>query len=156
MKLVQAQSADDVQSARALLEEYAAWIEIDMCFQNFDHELATLPGQYAPPDGRLFLAIADDQLAGCVALRKIGEGACEMKRLFLRPQFRGRGLGRELAKTIITAAREIGYQRLRLDTLPGKMDRAISIYHSLGFQKIEPYYENPVAGATFMELCLST
>jgi GNAT superfamily N-acetyltransferase len=154
MEIIQAQSAEDIQSARGLFEEYAVWVEISLCFQNFDRELATLPGPYAPPDGRLLLALEGDQLAGCVALRKIGDGICEMKRLFLRPAFRGRGLGRELTEAIIAAAREIGYQRLRLDTLPGKMDRAIALHHSLGFQEIPAYYQNQVAGATFMELAL--
>jgi carbonic anhydrase len=154
MKFIQAQSAEDVQRARELFEEYAAWIGISLCFQNFDRELATLPGPYAPPDGRLLLAIENDQLAGCVALRRIGDGTSEMKRLFLRPAFRRRGLGKKLAEAIIAAARQIGYQRLRLDTLPGKMDRAIAIYRLLGFQEIPAYYQNPVAGATFMELSL--
>src|SRR5438876_12061292 len=121
MKLVQVQSEKDVTQARELFEEYAAWLQIDLCFQSFDKELAGLPGQYAPPDGRLLMAIEDDQLAGCVALRKIGEDTCEMKRLFLRSQFRGKGLGRKLAETIIAEARLIGYERLRLDTLPGRM-----------------------------------
>jgi ribosomal protein S18 acetylase RimI-like enzyme len=154
VNFIQVQSADDIQRARELFEEYAAWIEISLCFQDFDQELTTLPGQYAPPDGRLLLAIENDQLAGCVALRRIGDGTSEMKRLFLRPAFRGRGLGRKLTKAIIAAARQIGYQRLRLDTLPGKMDRAIAIYRLLGFQEIPAYYQNPVAGATFMELSL--
>ena len=125
---------------------------IDLCFQNFDKELAELPGEYVPPTGRLFLAIEEDNAAGCVALRKIGDGICEMKRLYVRPEFRGTGLGRTLTETIIQAAREIGYGRMRLDTLPGKMDRAIAMYRSLGFKDIEPYYDNPVEGAAFMEL----
>jgi GNAT superfamily N-acetyltransferase len=155
MKFIQAESADDIQRTRELFEQYAAWLEIDMCFQNFDHELATLPGHYAPPNGRLLLALEADELAGCVALRKINADMCEMKRLFLRPAFRGRGLGRELAAAIIAAAREIGYQFMRLDTLPGKMDQAIMIYRSMGFQEIQAYYESPVVGTKFMELALS-
>ena len=155
MDFIQARSAGDIQNARELFEEYAAWLQIDLCFQSFDKELAGLPGQYAPPDGRLLLAIEDEQIAGCVALRKIGEGTCEMKRLFVRSQFRGKGLGRRLAEAIIAEARQIGYEHMRLDTLPGKMDQAIGIYRSLGFQEIPPYYQNPVAGATFMELLLA-
>ena len=155
MKLVQVKSEQDIAEARALFEEYAAWLGINLCFQNFDKELAGLPGDYAPPDGRLLFAIDDDQLAGCVALRKIDEGVCEMKRLFVRPEFRGRGLGRQLTEAIIEEARQMGYQQLRLDTLPPKMNIAVGVYRSLGFKEIEAYYNNPVAGATFMELELS-
>lgn len=157
MNLMQVKSDQDVQEARGLFQEYAAWLGINLCFQNFDKELAELPGDYVPPSGRLFLAIENDQIVGCVALRKIGdakngEAVCEMKRLYLRPNFRGQGLGRTLAEGVIAAAREIGYARMRLDTLPGRMDRAIAMYRSLGFKEIEPYYDNPVEGAAFMEL----
>jgi putative acetyltransferase len=157
MKLIQVQSPEEVNRARELFEEYAAWLGLNLCFQNFDKELAELPGAYVPPSGRLFLAVEDDQIAGCVALRKIdsdetGGEVCEMKRLYVRPAFRGTGLGRTLAESIIHAARGTGYDRMRLDTLPGKMDRAIAMYRSLGFKQIEPYYNNPVEGAAFMEL----
>lgn len=154
MQLIQAQSPEEIRSARDLFEEYASWIEISLCFQNFDKELAELPGDYAPPSGRLFLAVDGDQVMGCVALRKIGNGVGEMKRLYVRPEFRGRGLGRTLTEKLIAEANQIGYARLRLDTLPGKMDQAIAMYRSIGFQEIAPYYKNPVAGATFMELLL--
>ncbi|MEP6706926.1 MAG: GNAT family N-acetyltransferase, partial [Pyrinomonadaceae bacterium] len=147
MKLLQAKSEKDVTQARQLFEEYAAWLEIDLCFQNFDRELAGLPGEYTPPSGCLLLAFVDEQLAGCVALRKLGEGVCEMKRLFVRPDFRGQGLGRKLTEAIIEEARRIGYQRVRLDTLPPKMQTAVGVYRSLGFKEIGPYYKNPVAGA---------
>jgi putative acetyltransferase len=155
VNIVQAQSPEDIDRARSLFEEYAAWLGIDLCFQNFGKELAELPGKYAPPNGRLFLAFDGDQLAGCVALRELGDGACEMKRLYVRPAFRGQGFGRELTDAVIDAAREIGYVKLRLDTLPGRMDRAVVMYRSRGFQQIEPYYDNPVAGVTFMELSLT-
>ena len=155
VKLVQAKTDKQIDAARELFKEYAAWLEIDLCFQNFDKELAGLPGDYAPPDGRLLLATEDDRIAGCVALRKIGEGVCEMKRLFLRPEFRGKRLGRKLVEAIISEARQIGYQRMRLDTLPPKMNDAIALYSSLGFKEIEPYYDNPVPGAKFMELELA-
>ena len=152
MKLIQAQSAEEIDRARELFEEYAAGLGIDLCFQSFEKELAELPGKYVPPGGRLLIAIDEHQAAGCVALRKIADGVCEMKRLYVRPGFRGTGLGHTLAEAIILSAREIGYQRMRLDTLPGKMDRAIAMYRSLGFKEIGPYYDNPVESALFMEL----
>jgi putative acetyltransferase len=155
MKLIQAHTPQEIELARELFQEYAAWIEISLCFQNFAQELAGLPGDYAPPDGRLLLACVEGQIAGCVALRKIGAGTCEMKRLFLRAGFRGQGRGRTLAEAIIAEARKIGYARLRLDTLPGRMDRAIGIYRSLGFKEISAYYENPFPEVVFMELPLA-
>jgi ribosomal protein S18 acetylase RimI-like enzyme len=154
MKFIQAQSAEEISRARELFEEYAAGLGIDLCFQGFDKELTELPGKYVPPGGRLFLAVQGDRVAGCVALREIEQGVCEMKRLYVRPEFRGTGLGRTLAERIIQAARELGYRHMRLDTLPGKMDRAIAMYRSFGFKEIEPYYDNPVVGALFMELKL--
>jgi len=153
-RLVSAEHTAEIEQARMLFEEYAAGLGLSLCFQNFDHELAELPGRYAPPSGRLLLAFVDNELAGCVALRKIDEGVCEMKRLFVRQNFRGRSLGRDLAAAIIGLAREIGYQQMRLDTLPDKMDTAVGLYRRLGFKEIEPYYPNPVQGATFMELSL--
>ena len=155
MSLVQAQSPEDIDRARELFAEYAAWLGINLCFQNFEKELAELPGEYVPPTGRLFLAFAGDQISGCVALRRLEEGTCEIKRLFVRPEFRGKGLGSELTQAVIDAAREIGYERMRLDTLPSKMDRAIAMYRALGFREIEAYYRHPVAGATCMELSLT-
>ena len=156
LRIFQANSDEDVRQARALFEEYAAGLGISLCFQNFDRELANLPGDYAPPDGRLLLAKEGDQLAGCIAMRKLEPGVCEMKRLFLRPSYRGRGLGRILVESIIDEARRLGYTHMRLDTLPGRMDQAIGLYQSIGFVEIEPYYENPVEGAKFMQLQLVT
>jgi len=155
MELIQAQSPQEINSARELFAEYASWVEISLCFQGFDKEVANLPGDYAPPSGRLFLAVDADNVMACVALRQIGEGVGEMKRLYVRPAFRGRGLGRTLTEKLIAEAKQIGYARLRLDTLPDKMDQALALYRSLGFREIAPYYQNPVAGATFMELALS-
>ena len=152
--LVQAQSQQDIERARELFREYEGWLGINLCFQNFEKELVELPGAYVPPDGRLLLAIENKKVAGCIALRKIGDGIGEMKRLFVRSEFRGKGLGRKLVEAIISEARKIGYERMRLDTLPGKMDEAIALYRSLGFKEIEPYYHNPVPGAKFMELNL--
>jgi GNAT superfamily N-acetyltransferase len=153
-EIIQAESADQVEQARELFREYEAWIEADLCFQSFEQELAGLPGKYAPPDGRLLLAFHDGQLAGCVALRKIGEGTCEMKRLFVRPDFHGKRLGRQLIDSVLREARVIGYERMRLDTLPPQMNKAIALYRALGFKEIAPYYNNPVPGALFMELQL--
>src|SRR5205807_1284067 len=153
-EIVRAHSIDDVERARSLFKEYAAWLKIDLCFQDFEKELSELPGDYAPPDGRLLLAFVNKSLAGCIALRKIGEGVCEMKRLFVRPDFRGKSLGRKLVEAIIREATDIGYQRMRLDSLPPKMGDAIALYRSLGFKEIESYYQNPVPGAIFLELDL--
>ncbi|MDQ3665158.1 MAG: GNAT family N-acetyltransferase [Acidobacteriota bacterium] len=155
VNIVQAQSSEDIDRTRELFVEYASSLGIDLCFQNFEKELAELPGEYVPPTGRLFLAFDEDQISGCIALRGLGQRACELKRLYVRPEFRGKGLGRELTQAVIDTAREIGYDRVRLDTLPGKMDRAIAMYRSLGFREIEAYCHNPVPGATFMELSLT-
>jgi len=155
MELTEAQTPAEIELARRLFREYSAWLEIDLCFQNFEKELAELPGDYAAPSGRLLFAHYDDALAGCVALRKIGAGICEMKRLFVRDQFRGKGLGRRLIDAIISEAKLIGYQRMRLDTLPPKMNDAIALYRSYGFKEIPAYYDNPVADAIFMELDLT-
>jgi putative acetyltransferase len=127
---------------------------MNLCFQHFEQELAGLPGDYAPPDGRLLLAEYEGQLAGCVALHKWEAGICEMKRLYVRPSFRGKGLGRVLAETIIAAARNIGYQRMRLDTIEPLMKDAVEMYRKLGFREITPYRPNPIAGAMYMELQL--
>lgn len=154
MNLIRATTADQTDLARELFREYSNWLQVDLCFQSFGKELAELPGSYAPPNGRLLLAYENDELAGCVGLRKIGEGICEMKRLFLRDRFRGKGLGRKLIEAIISEAKQIGYQRMRLDTLPPKMNDAIALYRSYGFEEIAPYYNNPVPGAIFMELDL--
>lgn len=155
MKIVQAQSEHEIQQVRELFAEYVAWLGINLCFQNYEKELAELPGDYAQPGGRLLLVLDEDgRAAGCAALRDLGEGVCEMKRLFVRPEFRGQHLGERLVDMILNDARAIGYQCIRLDTLPGKMDRAIAMYRARGFKDIAPYYNNPVAGAAFMELTL--
>ncbi|MGA3190370.1 MAG: GNAT family N-acetyltransferase [Bryobacteraceae bacterium] len=137
----------DLDEIRAMLREYAAWLEVDLCFQNFEQELAELPGDYAPPRGRLLVA----EGAGCVALRSIDDEICEMKRLYVRPEQRGSGLGRRLVLAIMEEARSIGYRRIRLDTMP-KMDGAQKLYASLGFRDIAAYRYNPEPGARFLEL----
>lgn len=154
MHLIQAETPEQVEQARGLYKEYEAWLKLDLCFQNFEKELAELPGAYAPPSGRLLLGFEDGKLAGCVALRKLADDVCEMKRLFVRPDFQGRGLGRQLIDSILNEARAIGYRKMRLDTLPAQMGKAIALYGSLGFKEIDPYYNNPVPGALFMELLL--
>jgi len=154
-EIIRADSTKDIDHARELFKEYEAWLEVDLCFQSFEKELAELPGKYAPPDGRLLLAVDDGRVAGRAALRKFDDGICEIKRLFLRSEFRGHGLGRKLAEEIIREAKQIGYERMRLDTLPPKMNDAIALYRSLGFKEIDAYYNNPVPGAKFMELSLT-
>jgi putative acetyltransferase len=149
---VQAESPAQVAQARELYLEYARSLGMNLCFQNFEQELAGLPGHYAPPDGRLLLAEYERQLAGCVALHKWETGICEMKRLYLRPSFRGKGLGRVLAERIIAEARDIGYQRMRLDTIEPIMKDAVEMYRKLGFREIAPYRPNPIVGAMYMEL----
>ncbi|MGH9658943.1 MAG: GNAT family N-acetyltransferase [Bryobacteraceae bacterium] len=143
----------DMPVVRDLFLEYSRTLGVDLCFQNFSGELEGLPGDYAPPAGRVLLARFGTRAAGCVAVRPLADGACEMKRLYVQPDFRNHKVGLALILTAITEARHIGYQRMRLDTLPG-MERAIALYRSLGFREIEPYYPNPVPGALFLELDL--
>ncbi len=154
LKFAQAESPTQIAQVRELFLEYAQSLGFSLCFQDFDKELAELPGKYTPPEGRLFLADYQNQPAGCVAMRKLEPGICEMKRLYLRPQFRGKGLGRALAERIIAEARQVGYRRMRLDTVEPAMKDAVATYRKLGFKEIAPYCQNPIAGATYMELNL--
>jgi ribosomal protein S18 acetylase RimI-like enzyme len=147
-----AQTPAQITQARGLFLEYAQSLGFSLCFQNFDQELANLPGDYAPPKGGLLLAECEGELAACVALHKLEAGICEMKRLYLRPQFRGHSLGRMLAERIIAEARQIGYRRMRLDTVEPVMKDAVAMYRRLGFTEIAPYCANPMAGAIYMEL----
>jgi len=152
LTIIQAESAAQIAQARELFLEYAQSLNFDLCFQSFDKELMELPGDYAPPSGRLLLAEYENQLAGCVALHAINPETCEMKRLYLRPQFRGKRVGRGLAEAVIAEARTIGYRRMRLDTVEPVMKDAVALYRALGFKEIAAYRANPIAGAMYMEL----
>lgn len=154
MDIIPVQSDDHLLAARQLFLEYAEWLGVDLCFQGLQQELDGLPGDYAPPDGRLLLAFDGDQPVGCVAVRKLGDGICEMKRLYVRPGHRGKGLGRRLAETIIEEARVIGYKKMRLDSLTSLKEAAV-LYRSLGFVETPPYRFNPLQGAVFMEVNLN-
>jgi GNAT superfamily N-acetyltransferase len=156
LNFVHAESSTQIAQARELFLEYAQSLGFDLCFQNFDKELAELPGDYAPPEGCLLLAECEGQLAACVALHNLDGGVCEMKRLYLRPQFRGRGLGHALAERVIAEARQIGYRRMRLDTVEPVMKDAVAMYRKLGFKEIAPYRLNPMAGTIYMELELDS
>jgi ribosomal protein S18 acetylase RimI-like enzyme len=150
----QAESGEQIAAVRELFLEYAQSLGFSLCFQSFDKEFAGLPGEYVPPDGGLLLATHEGAPAGCVALHKLEAGICEMKRLYVRPQFRGKGLGRGLAERVIADARQIGYNRLRLDTVEPMMRAAVAMYRQLGFREIAPYRGNPIEGALYMELQL--
>jgi len=154
MNIIEAKTDAEIDAARRIFREYESWLGLDLCFQGFEEELAGLPGKYSSPDGRLFLAYSEEDLAGCAALRKIDPGVCEMKRLFVRDQFRRFGIGRLLIDRLLTAARDIGYRAMRLDTYPAKMGKAVGLYRQYGFIEIPAYYHNPYEGVLFMELQL--
>ncbi len=145
----------DLDDVRELFREYEGWLQADLCFQGFEQELVALPGRYAPPAGRLLLAELDGRLAGVIALRAIGDGVCEMKRLYVRDFARGHGVGRALAGRLVAEAKAAGYRAMRLDTLPDRMVPANTLYESLGFRDIPAYYPNPLPGVRYLELDLS-
>ena len=155
LALVTGHTPERIADVRALFEEYAAWLGLHLCFQNFEEEVATLPGAYAPPGGELLLALDDQEVAGCVALRDHGDGICELKRLYVRPAWRGRGVGRMLTDRIVQRARAIGYREMRLDTLDNeRMHAANRLYESLGFVDTAAYYDNPLPNVRYMALSL--
>jgi putative acetyltransferase len=153
-ELFEAASREHIEIVRALFLEYAQSLSFSLCFQSFDQELKNLPGDYAPPSGRLFLLLHDSHPAGCVALHGLEPNVCEMKRLYIRPEFRGHGYGRVLVERVIAAAREIGYQSMCLDTIASSMKDAVALYRKVGFKKISPYRANPIEGALYLELAL--
>jgi len=152
--IAHAKTEEQIAAAKELFREYEAWLGFDMCFQGFEEELASLPGKYKTPDGRLLLAYSHGELAGCIALRPLEEVICEMKRLFVRAGFRGQKIGATLIDRVIDEARSVGYRRMRLDTFPPKMGKAVSLYEARGFRPIPAYYKNPYEGVLFMELDL--
>ena len=153
IRIIRAQSPDEIDEVRRLFREYERFLDVDLCFQSFEEELAGLPGKYGPPDGVLLMAMDGRQSAGCVALRKVEDRVCEMKRLYLRPQYRARGVGRLLAERILSEATALGYSVMRLDTLD-KLKAAMGLYEAMGFRRREPYYGNPLPGVVYWELDL--
>ena len=153
VELLHIEAGPQLEDIRALFLEYARSLDFSLCFQNFDEELRNLPAEYAPPRGRLILCRYDGSAAGCIALKPLAGEFCEMKRLFVRPEFRGKRLGVKLATYLIEEARRVGYGAMRLDTI-GSMDRAIALYRSLGFREIAPYYRNPIPNAVYFEFTL--
>ncbi|WP_243096889.1 GNAT family N-acetyltransferase [Thermohalobacter berrensis] len=151
MEVIKAQSKEHFQYIRELFREYANSLDFSLGFQNFDKELKELPGEYAPPNGCILIARFNKKIVGCVALRRISKDICEMKRLYVRPKYRVKGIGKKLAEAIINEAQNIGYKKMRLDTI-SFMKKAIALYESLGFKEIEPYRYNPIEGARYYEL----
>jgi putative acetyltransferase len=154
IRLTHVQSGSALEDIRALFLEYARGLNFNLCFQNFDRELEELPGAYGLPQGRLILCEVEGRPAGCIAVKPLEAGVCELKRLFVRPEFRRRKLGLKLTQHIIEEARSIGYTVMRLDTIRGTMDNAIALYESVGFREIPAYYHNPIPNAFYMELHL--
>ncbi len=150
VEIIQATTTEHLATICELFAEYVESLGFDLSFQNIEEEVANLPGEYAPPEGRLFLALLDGQPAGCVALRQLSSAICEMKRMWVRPQFRGKKIGHALAERVVNDARQIGYRKMVLDTID-TMAEAMAIYRSLGFKSVQPYYYNPIDGATFFE-----
>lgn len=153
LKIVSAQTDEDFKTAKELLVEYGNSLNFHLRFQSFEEELVNLPGDYISPTGCLLLAVYKEQPVGCVALRKLSDGVCELKRLYVREKYRGMGIGRALVEAVIEESRKIGYNNMRLDTVPS-MEAANALYVSMGFKKTDAYRYNPIEGAVFMELKL--
>ncbi|MCC6346295.1 MAG: GNAT family N-acetyltransferase [Nitrospirales bacterium] len=152
--IVPAEEGELLAQVKELFREYAAALGCNPCFKNLELEIAALPGGYGPPEGSLLVARHESRVAGCVALKKLDRDACEMKRLYVRPEFRGKGIGKALVLSAVEDARRMSYHRIRLNTLPS-MKEAIPLYHSLGFQDIEPYDATPITGALYMEFTIT-
>jgi ribosomal protein S18 acetylase RimI-like enzyme len=144
----------DIAAVKSLFQAYAESLEFSLCFQNFEAEMADFPGRYGAADGALLLAKVHGEPAGAVGLWSLGDGICEMKRLYVYPRFQGLGLGRRLTQAVIDEGRRLGYGRMRLDTVSGQMQAAVALYRALGFQEIAPYTHNPLDGVIYMELAL--
>lgn len=155
LELKIAQSKDEIKLIKELFLEYATWLDFPLCFQGFDEELATLPGKYSLPNGRLYIAYWNNEPAGCIGLRKLNDGICEMKRLYVRPAFRGNNIGKKLVEKIIEDAKSGNYSLMRLDTIKDRMGNAVEIYENFGFIEIEAYYNNPDPNTLYMELDLT-
>jgi ribosomal protein S18 acetylase RimI-like enzyme len=155
IEIIQASTPEQIAQTKILFLEYAESLGFSLCFQSFDEELAGLPGMYAPPEGRLLIAYLGGEAVGCAALRKLSDGICEMKRLYVRPIARGQGIGKRLSEQVVSEARLIGYRRMRLDTIATQMQTAVALYRAQGFREIEPYRDNPIPGALYMELDLT-
>ncbi|MFX0033142.1 MAG: GNAT family N-acetyltransferase [Candidatus Hodarchaeota archaeon] len=153
LRIIEANTKEQIEIVRDMFKEYAEYLQIDLDFQNFNEELANLPGDYSTPSGSILLAYFNNHLAGCIALRKYNKSICEIKRLYVKQDFQGLKIGRKLTQKVIDKARIIGYKSIRLDTLP-TMKKAIKLYLSLGFSEIKPYRYNPIEGARYFELKL--
>ena len=149
--IIHAETKEHINHAKLLFMEYAFSLDFSLCFQDFDNEIDTLPGKYSLPDGFILLALSGSNCAGCIALKKLDDGICEMKRLYVRPGYRNLGIGKLLIEELVTDARKIGYSKMRLDTIENKMKDAVKLYKSFGFYEIDAYYENPQSGVLYME-----
>lgn len=152
IEIIYAETKEHINHTKLLFIEYAYSLDFSLCFQDFDNEVDTLPGKYSPPDGFILLALSNSKCAGCIALKKLDEGICEMKRLYVRPEYRNLGIGKLLVEKLIEEARKIGYSKMKLDTISEKMPTAVDIYSKHGFKKIDAYYENPNPHTLYMEL----
>ncbi len=153
LNIIEVKSKEQLDEIQKLFREYEAWLGFDLQFQDFEKEVTSLPGKYAPPRGTILMALFNENIAGCIALKPLNESICEMKRFFVRQQFQGKGIGKKLAELIVEKAREIGYTKMRLDT-HNSFQAAIGIYKKLGFKETSPYYHNPMPDVSYWELVL--